>query len=146
MKNIDIGENEQNQRLDRFLRKYLNGAPLGFIYKAIRKDVKVNGRRAGRDQILRSGDVVSLYIGDEDLALFRRSKKTENVRRQFRVASEDENILVVEKPAGLLTHGDGRIRSVPGEDLCSRACEPAGPQYFGTGDLRKELSCAAAFQ
>lgn len=108
MKNIDIGENEQNQRLDRFLRKYLNGAPLGFIYKAIRKDVKVNGRRAGRDQILRSGDVVSLYIGDEDLALFRRSKKTENVRRQFRVAYEDENILVVEKPAGLLTHGDGK--------------------------------------
>ena len=108
MKNIDIGENEQNQRLDRFLRKYLNGAPLGFIYKAIRKDVKVNGRRAGRDQIRRSGDVVSLYIGDEDLALFRRSKKTENVRRQFRVAYEDENILVVEKPAGLLTHGDGK--------------------------------------
>ena len=52
--------------------------------------------------------MVSLYIGDEDLALFRRSKKTENVRRQFRVAYEDENILVVEKPAGLLTHGDGK--------------------------------------
>ncbi|OLR55708.1 hypothetical protein BHK98_06295 [Hornefia porci] len=108
MKNIDIGENEQNQRLDRFLRKYLNGAPLGFIYKAIRKDVKVNGRRAGRDRILRSGDVVSLYIGDADLALFHRGKKTENVRRQFRIAYEDENILVVEKPAGLLTHGDGK--------------------------------------
>lgn len=37
---ITVGKNEDNQRLDRFLRKYLKSAPLSFIYKLIRKDVK----------------------------------------------------------------------------------------------------------
>ena len=40
---IIVGENDKNQRLDRFLRKYYNKASLSFIYKMIRKDVKVNG-------------------------------------------------------------------------------------------------------
>ena len=47
MVTLQIGENEQNQRLDRFLRKYLAKAPLSRIYKMIRKDVKVNGKRVG---------------------------------------------------------------------------------------------------
>ena len=37
---LEINENDNGQRLDRFLRKYFNGAPLSLIYKMIRKDVK----------------------------------------------------------------------------------------------------------
>ena len=40
---LQIKENDTNQRLDRFVRKYLKNAPLSFIYKLFRKkDVKVN--------------------------------------------------------------------------------------------------------
>lgn len=67
MISIKIGQNEQNQRLDKFLRKYLENAPLSYIYKAIRKDVKVNGKRSREDRILQEGDTVSLYIADTDL-------------------------------------------------------------------------------
>lgn len=108
MKIICIGENEENQRLDKFLRKYLRGASLSFVYKAIRKDVKVNGKRAPRDTILQAGDEISLYLSDEDLSLFHQKKTEVRARRQFRVVYEDEDILVVDKPAGLLTHGDGK--------------------------------------
>ena len=43
---LTITENEQQQRLDRFLKKYFRNAPLSRIYKMIRKDVKVNGNQS----------------------------------------------------------------------------------------------------
>jgi len=103
---VIIGVNEQNQRLDKFLRKYLGNAPLSYVYKAIRKDVKVNGRRSHEDCILKEGDELSLYIPEAELAGMRRERRPVRVRRQFGIAYEDKNLLVAEKPFGLLTHGD----------------------------------------
>ena len=51
MVDFKITENEAGQRLDRFLRKYMKRAPLSMIYKTIRKDVKVNGKRAHEDRL-----------------------------------------------------------------------------------------------
>lgn len=106
MINIEIGKNEQKQRLDKFLKKYLGNAPLSYIYKAIRKDVKVNGRRAKEDTMLELGDMVTLYIPDEELSKLTKTRRSSRVKRQFKIAYEDENILIAEKPFGLLTHGD----------------------------------------
>ena len=106
MINIEIGRNEQNQRLDKFLRKYLGKAPLSYIYKAIRKDVKVNGKRSKEDYILQLDDVVTLYMREEVIEHYRKKLETAKAKRQFKIAYEDENLIVVEKPFGLLTHGD----------------------------------------
>ena len=106
MLKITITENEAGQRLDRFLKKYFNNATLGAIYKLIRKDVKVNGKRAGENAMLLVGDELAIYVSDETAASLRKEKTRPKVKRQFRVAYEDDNILVVEKPFGLLTHGD----------------------------------------
>ena len=108
MVKIEIGKNEQNQRLDKFLRKYLANAPLSFIYKAIRKDVKVNGKRGKEDTLLQLGDEVTLYISETDMEKFRKERRGGRVKRQFSIAYEDENILAAVKPYGLLTHGDSR--------------------------------------
>ena len=70
MREIEIGKNEADQRLDRFLRKYLKGASLSYIYKIIRKDVKVNGKRASKDTMLALGDRIALYMKDEELEKF----------------------------------------------------------------------------
>lgn len=103
---VIIGVNEQNQRLDKFLRKYLGNAPLSYVYKAIRKDIKVNGKRCHEDRLLLEGDEVSIYIPDDELSSMRRERRPVHVKRQFGIAYEDKNILVAEKPFGLLTHGD----------------------------------------
>jgi 23S rRNA pseudouridine955/2504/2580 synthase len=103
---LTITKNEENRRLDRFLKKYLKNAPLSYIYKMIRKDVKLNGRRAGIDALLAEGDCVTLYISDEEAAGFRAQRPEAKSKRQFLVAYEDDKILVVSKPLGLLTHGD----------------------------------------
>jgi 23S rRNA pseudouridine955/2504/2580 synthase len=119
METVTITANEAGQRLDRFLKKYLRAAPLSLVYRLVRKDVKVNGRRQGIDYTLQEGDEIALYMdgarldelarrgaggSDESRAAgFRRRPKI-----QFKVCYEDENLLVVSKPYGLLTHGDGR--------------------------------------
>ena len=101
-------KNENGRRLDKFLRRYLSGAPLTLIYKIIRKDVKVNGKREQGSYVLSEGDVVSLYLTDDQLSSFRREKKKTRAKKQFRVVYEDEHILLVNKPSGLLTHGNSR--------------------------------------
>ncbi len=109
MDKLIIGDNDGGQRLDRFLRKYLKGAPLSYIYKIIRKDVKLNGKRAKNDTMLFPGDELTLYIKSEDIAGFEAKKETpDKIRRSFSIAYEDENILIAAKPQGLLTHGDGK--------------------------------------
>lgn len=112
MEKIVIGENEAGQRVDRFLRKYLGGASLGGIYKIIRKDLKVNGRRVHEDTQLAEGDELTLYLSAEQIEAFRTpAKKRAAARKQFQVAYEDSQVLIVSKPAGLLVHGDATEKS-----------------------------------
>ncbi|QIB70183.1 RluA family pseudouridine synthase [Aminipila butyrica] len=101
-----ITENEDKQRLDRFLKKYLKNASLSYIYKLIRKDIKINGKRGSAETVLVQGDELSLYMTEEDLASLTAVKKDQKAKRQFNIAYEDEQLLVAEKPFGLLTHGD----------------------------------------
>ena len=103
---ITIAENEENQRLDRFLKKYFRNAPLSYIYKLIRKDVKVNGKRAAVESLLSFGDEIAVYISEEEAKAFQEKKTLSHAKKQFRIAYEDENIIIVEKPFGLLVHGD----------------------------------------
>lgn len=113
MREIVITSNDAGRRLDRFLRKYLPGAPLGEIYKMIRKDVKVGGKRVSESYILNEGDVMAIYLSDDAFARARggahdRPGKTAGVKakRNFSIVYEDDDILVANKPYGLLTHGD----------------------------------------
>ena len=103
---LTITSNEADQRLDRFLKKYMKRASLSAIYKMIRKDIKVNGKRAKEDTQLKEGDELALYMTEEKLAELTAPIKKKAAKRQFKIAYEDENVLIVDKPKGLLTHGD----------------------------------------
>jgi len=101
-----ISENDANQRLDKFLKKYFKNAPLSHIYKLIRKDVKLNGKREKPETVLYFGDELILYISEEDEKAFRLKKEHSKQKKQFSIAYEDNNLIIVSKPFGLLTHGD----------------------------------------
>lgn len=103
---LEIGKNEEEQRLDRFLRKYFRKASLGRIYKMIRKDIRINGKRVPIETFLTEGDQVDIFITNEEAESYRETKKTVRALRQFAIAYEDQKMLVVSKPYGLLTHGD----------------------------------------
>lgn len=133
---ITAGPNDANRRLDRFLRQYFDKAPLSMIYRMIRKDVKVNGRRAGREELLREGDEIRVYISDETAAKLRSERRVWHVRKQFKVLYEDEQVLFVAKPFGLLTHGDRTekkntlINQVEGYLLAKGDYVPARENHF----------------
>lgn len=116
MVEIEIGTNEQGQRLDRFLRKYLPGAPLSLIYRMVRKDVKVNGKRQSNVYMLEDGDLVTLYLDQDHVAELRGKSAYASMlagkpKKTFGIAYEDSDVLIVDKPAGLLTHGDSNEKS-----------------------------------
>ena len=119
MVKLIISENEAGQRLDRFLRKYLRKASLGSIYKMIRKDVKLNGKRVREDTMLCSCDELSLYMKEERVKILTAPDKKKTARKQFKIIYEDNNILIVDKPWGLLTHGDSHEKK---NTLANQVC------------------------
>ena len=108
MEVIKISAEQEQQRTDRFLKKLLPNAPLGKIYKIIRTDLKVNGKRVRPEHILVLGDEVKLFLPDDVMEAFSKEEKKpeKKSKKQFTVVYEDDNILLVNKPKGLLTHGD----------------------------------------
>lgn len=107
MKEIKITNNEEGQRLDRFLKKYLNKANQSFIYKMIRKkNIKLNDGKADPETVLKKDDLVQLYLSDDTIEKFREKKTLTQTEIHFKVVYEDDNILVVNKPIGLSTQPD----------------------------------------
>ena len=75
MKEIRITEQEENQRLDKFLLKYMKKASKGFLYKMLRKKrIKLNGGRAEGSELLRAGDALQLYLAEETIDTFTDKK------------------------------------------------------------------------
>ena len=107
MKEILVPKSCEGQRAEKFVRKYLPEAPLGFIYKAFRKkDIKANGHWIPKDGILHEGDVVRIYVTDQQLADFQKERPA--VKREFPypIVYEDAHVLIVDKPKGVLVYGD----------------------------------------
>jgi 23S rRNA pseudouridine955/2504/2580 synthase len=94
------------QRLDKLVRKALRDVPLSHVYKMFRtRKVRVNGSRARPEQIVVAGDAVAIR-GDEErlLAKPEPGRRTGSAEPTFRVLHEDEDVLAVDKPAGLAAH------------------------------------------
>ncbi|MCC6574909.1 MAG: RluA family pseudouridine synthase [Planctomycetes bacterium] len=114
---VTITENEANQRLDRFLRKLLDDVSLSAIYRLVRtRAITVNGGKSRPEHRLNIGDVVSFAQAAEERHLQPKLRKRADVgfsrRRDFKVVFEDDAIVAVNKPAGVLVHagdrGEGR--------------------------------------
>lgn len=108
MRELTIGKNDAGQRLDRFLGKAMPLLPPALLQKYIRiKRVKCNGARCQRDQRLREGDVLTLYINDE----FFDQPRQDNLfltlfQPKLEVLYEDEHLLLADKRPGMVVHAD----------------------------------------
>ena len=125
MKEILIGANEADKRLDSFLKSYLKEASGGFIYKMLRKkNITLNGKKADGTEKLQVGDSVKIFFADETLEKFRGKPETKGKSLgavteylkaydkfgSLNVLYEDDNILLVDKPSGVLSQ-----KAVPGD-------------------------------
>lgn len=104
---IEITEAVSQQRVDKYVRKLLNLAPLSFIYKLFRKkDIKINKHWVKPDYLLAPGDLLQIYVTDAQLEEFNKPKEFIKSSFSFPIVYEDEHLLVVDKPVGILVHGD----------------------------------------
>lgn len=107
MKQITVKPNDAGQRLDKFLTKTFRLLPASLMYKAIRKkDIKRNGKRISAEDKLQAGDVLSIYLPDEVLELAPPVYEFMHASRALSVVYEDEHLMLLNKPVGLLVHPD----------------------------------------
>ena len=121
MRTVMIGEREAGQRLDKFLGKYMAKAPKGFFYKMFRKkNIVLNGKKPEGGEKLSSGDEIRLFLSEETIEKFSAGeesrKKVEKPTSErgvsdrskralppLEVLYEDEDVLFLNKPQGLLS-------------------------------------------
>lgn len=105
MQQLEIGTNEAGQRLDKYLKKLLPQAESSFIYKMLRKkNIVRNGQKTQGSVHLAPGDRITLYFSDETFAKFSASRPFLTVpRAELKILYEDQEILMIDKPAGMLS-------------------------------------------
>ncbi len=129
MQQFKIEANQAGQRFDKFLHKYLPNAGTSFLYKMLRKkNITLNGKKADGKEILETGDEIRFFFADETFEKFSgrtitssnasntsakiikqpNTKEYEKAYKYFSkenisILYEDKNVLILNKPAGLLT-------------------------------------------
>ena len=111
-KTFNVGDNDNDRRLDKIIRIILPSMSLSEIYKAIRKGlVKVNDKKASAEYRVKTGDKISVAE-----FLFKTSDLKENdVESRFHtfnfpeipVLFKNENIIIYNKPRNIAVHGGG---------------------------------------
>lgn len=106
MREITINKNDSNQSLVKFLCKTLPKMPVSLVHKSIRKGrVRINGKKISDPKVtLRCGDVLSLYINDEFFENEPNDRDFLLAPTTLNIVYEDENILLLNKQAGLAVH------------------------------------------
>ncbi len=109
MKSFTINENDANQRLDKFITKAAPLLPKNLLYKYIRlKRIKVNRKRAEISTRLNFGDIVEMYINDEFFEVSPTVYDFMYASKKLNIIYEDENIILIDKPEGLIVHPDNQ--------------------------------------
>lgn len=109
---VTINEGHVDQRIDNFLITALKGLPKSRIYRIIRKgEVRVNKKRVSASYHLILGDVVRIppvYL-PEDGNLAPPSQTTQSILSD-RILYEDDNLIILNKPAGMSVHVGSTVR------------------------------------
>ncbi|MEK0317900.1 RluA family pseudouridine synthase [Cohnella sp. 56] len=110
MINRKVTPSESGKRLHRYLRNLMPNLPLGQIYKMIDSGkVRVNGKRKKQDYEMAAGDELAIYMEESqygEASIGQQKTKYVGVNADIDVVYEDDQLLVVLKPAGMLTHPD----------------------------------------
>jgi 23S rRNA pseudouridine955/2504/2580 synthase len=100
MQEISISAGESAKKLENFLKKRF---PIGYIRKLFRKNgVRLNGKRSKPDDLIAPGDRIQLYIPFEKNPQSGRQNVT--LQGDLEIIFEDDEIMVVNKPAGIAVH------------------------------------------
>lgn len=110
MKKITIDEKTQNQRLDKYLKKYFKEATGGFLYKMLRKkNITLNGKKATGNEILSIGDEISVFFSDKTFDKMRGISSELDVSAYILqedpldIVYENDDFIAINKPKNMLS-------------------------------------------
>ena len=104
MRMLTVSKNEAGQRLDKLLAKYLNLAGKSFIYKMMRKkNITLNGKKCDGSEHLTEGDEIKLFLAEETIEKFSEVKIQKVQKKKLDIVYEDEHIVLINKPSGMLS-------------------------------------------
>lgn len=112
VRHIIATADDVGQRIDNFLMHHLKGMPKSRIYRILRKgEVRVNKKRKDASYRLVQGDDIRIppVILDEKARHIPPGKQTEAMLTS-RIIYEDDNILIINKPAGMSVHVGSTVR------------------------------------
>lgn len=146
MKSYIISNNAAGQRLDRYLSKLLPAADQNLLQKSLRKkNITLNQKKADPKTILKQGDTVSIYFSDETIRKFSGSNKAvqKKIPEELKIIFtspifENDGLLVINKPAGLLTQPDASGKLSLSD--CISVCLPADGTFHPAPANRLDLN------
>lgn len=104
---VTVTEKSDGQRIDNFLMRELGGVPRSYVYKILRKgEVRVDKKRVKPARKLILGETVRippLRIEQKPETPMANDKLLAQV--EAAIVLEDDNIILINKPAGLPVHG-----------------------------------------
>lgn len=109
--NFKIELEDTGKRIDNLLIRILKNVPKPLIYRLVRKGViRLNGRKVKVSDRIYKDDVVEIptslamnkRVGDVPLWLRNLIEKS--------IIHEDEHVIVVDKPAGIPSHGGSKLK------------------------------------
>ncbi len=108
---ITVGPEHAGQRIDNFLRTQLKGAPKSLIYRILRTgEVRVNKGRAKPEYKIKAGDLIRVpplrLAEDMPVAVGASLKQT----LHDAIVYEDDELMLLDKPAGLAVHAGSGVR------------------------------------
>ena len=108
---VVVPEDRDGQRLDNFLSGRLKGVPRSLVYRICRTgEVRVNGRRAKPDQRLVAGDEVRIPpVRVAEKGHVAPPAENQLGRIEASIIHEDREFLVIDKPAGVASHGGSGV-------------------------------------
>ena len=91
------------------------------LHKALKKkDVRVNGKRIHKDEIVFGGDHVELWLPDS--LFFPEPSAAKAAKPLYEILFEDDRLLVVHKRPGISVHSGGNSETLSLVDLLRQDC------------------------
>ena len=105
MKKLIVNRKYDGKKLNKFLLDNVPNLTYGLFCNTLRKkDIKINGKRVNKDISVFEGDEILIYISDSLLV----PKSSVNLN----IVLEDDNILIINKPANIEVTGENSLTTI----------------------------------
>ena len=115
MKEINVNKKYHEKKLNKVILEELSNINYPTFCKLLRKkDIKINGKRINKDILVYENDKIEIYL----------PKELEDIKINLDKVYEDENILVINKPANIEVTGSNSLTEIINKEYTNCEFKP----------------------